>query len=108
MLAIVLPLHNHWELFGSHQISLVTAFIGLEGQYILAAYSLGWFVACTSTKQFNHHSPIVIAISSLLHLPPTLVALLYCVVTLLIQLVTDFFWYLFITVCVISLDIFFL
>ena len=107
LLAIVLPLHNHWQLFGSHQVSLVTAFLGLEGQYILAAYSLGWLIACSSNNQLNH-SDIVTNIASLLHLPTTLIALVYCIVTLLIQIVTDFFWYLFIAVCTISLDIFIL
>ena len=104
VLAVVLPLHNHWQLFGSHQISLVTAFLGLEGQYVLAAYSLGWLVACTTNKELNH-SALLTTIASLLHLPVTVIALPYCIGTLLIQVVTDFFWYLFIAICTISLDV---
>ena len=104
LLAIVLPLHNHWQLFGAHHISLVTAFLGLEGQYILAAYSLGWLVACTKNKQLNH-STLITTLATLLHLPTTMIALVYCLVTLMIQIVTDFFWYLFIATCTISLDI---
>lgn len=104
ILAVLLPLHNHWQLFGSREISLVTVFLGLEAQYTLAAYSLGWLVACTSNKQLTNHS-MVATISSLLHLPPPLIALVYCIVTLVIQVVTDFFWYLFIAVCTMSLDI---
>ena len=105
LLAILLSLHNHWQLFGSREISLVTAFLGLEAQYVLAAYSLGWLVACTSNEQLTNHSTMVTTISSLLHLPTALIALAYCLVTLVIQVVTDFFWYLFIVTCTISLDI---
>ena len=105
LLAIALPLHNHWQLFGSYEISLVTAFLGVEAQYILSAYSMGWLIACTSNKQLTSHSGMVTMVSSLLHLPTALVALVYCIVTLVIQLVTDFFWYLFIVICTISLDI---
>ena len=105
LLAILLPLHNHWQLFGSRDISLVTAFLGLEAQYVLAAYSLGWLVACTSNKQLTNRSTLVTTISSLLYLPTPLIALVYCIVTLVIQVVTDFFWYLFIAICTISLDI---
>lgn len=104
LLAIGLPLHNHWQLFGSHEISLVMAFLGLEGQYILAAYSLGWLVACSSNKQLDH-SGVITTIASVLHVPTTVIALAYCIGTLLIQVVTDFFWYLFIVICTIGLDI---
>ena len=83
----------------------MTAFLGLEAQYILAAYSLGWLVACTSNKQLTSHSTMITAISSLLHLPTPLIALAYCLGILVIQVVTDFFWYLFIVICTISLDV---
>lgn len=105
LLAIVLPLHNHWKLFGSREISLITAFLGLEGQYILAAYSLGWLVACTGTSQQLNDTGMITMLASLLHLPTTLIAIVYCIGRLVIQVVTDFFWYLFIAICTISLDI---
>ena len=105
LLAIVLPLHNHYQLFGSREISLVTAFLGLEVQYVLAVYSLGWLAACTSNKQIASYSNIITTISTLLHLPTPLIALVYCIVTLGIQVVTDFFWYLFTVTCTISLDL---
>lgn len=105
LIAIILSLHNHWQLFGSDQVSLVMAFLGLEAQYILAAYSLGWLIACTSNKPLNH-SGIITVLASMLHLPTALIAMAYCMVTLVIQIVTDFFWYMFVAVCTISLDIF--
>jgi len=99
LLAIILPLHNYHHLFGARELSLVTAFLGLEGQYVLAAYSLGWLASCTSTSQDGSHSGLVISLSYFLHLPTVLVAIGYCVCTLVIQIVLDFLWFLFVAVC---------
>jgi len=102
LLAVVLPLHNHHHLFGTHEVSLVTAFLGLEGQYVLAAYSLGWLASCTSTSQDSGHSGLVTSISYFLHLPTVLVAIGYCVCTLVMQIVLDFLWFLFVVVCTLT------
>lgn len=104
LLAVVLPLHNHRHLFGAREVSLVTAFLGLEGQYVLAAYSLGWLASCTTSSQDNSHSGLVSSIAYFLHLPIVLVAMCYCVCTLVMHIVLDFLWYLFVVVCVLSVS----
>ena len=105
LLAVILPLHNHRHLFGTREVSLVTAFLGLEGQYVLAAYSLGWLASCTSTSQVSSHSGLVTSMAYFLHLPTVLVAIGYCVCTLVMQIVLDFLWFLFVVVCTLTVSI---